>query len=157
MPKATCPNCDAVVSPEEAADGWCESCGKKLPAGIVAPAQGKRPSRERDDRDRDDRDRDDRDRDDDDREERRPRRRRRSRGDGEFAPCPNCDSGRATKVGFTWWGGILGPRLFSHVKCNDCGTTFNGKTGKSNNGAIAIYVIVSAVIVIAILALAANA
>jgi hypothetical protein len=64
----------------------------------------------------------------------------------KYAPCPECECRYADKVGFTWWGGILGPALFTHVRCQDCGTCYNGKTGKSNNTAIAIYLIVSVVI-----------
>jgi hypothetical protein len=29
-----CPNCNAHLPPQEGTDGWCETCGKKLPAGI---------------------------------------------------------------------------------------------------------------------------
>lgn len=57
----------------------------------------------------------------------------------QFAPCPNCASTEADKQVFTWWGGIIGPALLTHVKCKSCGTTYNGKSGKSNNKAIAIY------------------
>ena len=44
---------------------------------------------------------------------------------------------------FTFWGGILGPWMLTHVRCNECGTCYNGNTGKSNNAAIAIYLGVS--------------
>ena len=37
---------------------------------------------------------------------------------------------------------LEGPRMFNHVKCAHCYTTFNAKTGQSNNTAITIYVIV---------------
>ena len=57
----------------------------------------------------------------------------------EYAPCPNCSNTDATKQVFTWWGGIIGPAILTHVKCNNCGTTYNGKKGTSNNKAIAIY------------------
>jgi uncharacterized protein (DUF983 family) len=50
------------------------------------------------------------------------------------------------KVGFTWWGGMLGPRMLSHVKCKSCGTTYNGKTGQSNTTGIVIYSVVLFVI-----------
>ncbi|HLO28636.1 MAG TPA: hypothetical protein VK249_05855 [Anaerolineales bacterium] len=65
----------------------------------------------------------------------------------QYAACPNCGSTDATKVKFTWWGGALGPSMFTHVKCNNCGTQFNGKTGKSNQNNILIYVLVSFVLV----------
>jgi transposase-like protein len=62
-----------------------------------------------------------------------------------YQPCPKCASEQAEAIGFTWWGGIVGPKMFSHVKCTKCGTTYNGKTGKSNQQAIAIYVTVSTI------------
>jgi hypothetical protein len=77
----------------------------------------------------------------------------------QFAPCPNCGNTYASKIGFTWWGGMLGPSLFTHVKCYRCGNAYNGKTGQSNNTAIAIYVIVSTVVgllvVVALIAMGA--
>jgi transposase-like protein len=62
-------------------------------------------------------------------------------------PCPQCGSQQIQKVSYSLWGGMIGPRLLNHVKCLDCKATFNGKTGKSNNKAIAIYLV--AVLVIA--------
>jgi len=56
-----------------------------------------------------------------------------------YAPCPQCHGITANPVKFTWWGGLLGPKLLSHVKCAQCGNAYNGKSGKSNNTAIAIY------------------
>lgn len=53
--------------------------------------------------------------------------------------CPACGTGEYKKERFTWWGGVLGPKLLSHVTCLGCGTSFNSKTGKSNNTAIGIY------------------
>ena len=61
----------------------------------------------------------------------------------EYVPCPNCSSTRASLVGFTWWGGILGSRLLTHVQCPDCGTAYNGKTGESNTTGIIIYSLVA--------------
>jgi transposase-like protein len=71
----------------------------------------------------------------------------------EFKPCPKCQAQNATRVGYTWWGGVLGPKLFTHVKCGSCSTTFNGKTGKSNNTAIAIYSVVLFVVVLGLYAM----
>jgi transposase-like protein len=65
----------------------------------------------------------------------------------EFVNCPQCGSARVEKVKFTVWGGMLGPRMLNHVRCQDCKATFNGKTGKSNSGAIAAYLAVTLVIV----------
>ena len=71
----------------------------------------------------------------------------------QYVPCPSCGSDQAKKVGFSWWGGVLGPKLFKHVKCPNCGTTFNGRTGKSNNTAIAIYLVVGGVIGVVVMIL----
>ncbi len=67
------------------------------------------------------------------------------------APCPNCRGTNSQPVGFTWWGGLLGPKLLNHVKCQACGTAYNGKSGKSNANAIAIYVVVTGVIVMLVM------
>jgi len=61
----------------------------------------------------------------------------------QYASCPKCGQSNAKKVGFTWWGGALGPRMFSHVKCQNCGTEYNGRTGKSNQQGILIYIAVT--------------
>src|SRR5215831_13781476 len=59
------------------------------------------------------------------------------------APCPRCRNATATRVRFTWWGGALGPRLFSMVRCTKCSQRFNRKTGKAiSAGAILIYSVV---------------
>lgn len=65
--------------------------------------------------------------------------------------CPQCQSPDFQAVTFTWWGGLLGPKLFNHVKCLDCGTKFNGKTGQSNTTAIVLYIVIANVIGIALL------
>jgi transposase-like protein len=61
----------------------------------------------------------------------------------QYAPCPKCGKSDAKKVGYTLWGGALGPIMFTHVKCNVCGTQYNGKTGQSNQQNIIIYLVVS--------------
>jgi len=53
--------------------------------------------------------------------------------------CPKCGSKTLTKVKYTWWGGVLGPRMLHHTKCGSCGYTFNGKTCKSNTPGIIMY------------------
>jgi hypothetical protein len=58
-----------------------------------------------------------------------------------YAPCPKCNGTNSERVKFTWWGGLLGPKLLSHVKCG-CGHKYNGKTGRDNTGVIAIYMVV---------------
>jgi hypothetical protein len=70
----------------------------------------------------------------------------------QYAPCPQCGNTYASKIGFTWWGGMLGPSLFTHVKCCRCGSAYNGKTGHWNTTAITIYVVVTGLIGFALLA-----
>lgn len=64
----------------------------------------------------------------------------------QYAPCPNCGSTNAKKLSYTWWGGALGPAMFTHVRCNNCNTEYNGKTGKSNTNNIIIYSVVAFVL-----------
>jgi len=68
----------------------------------------------------------------------------------QYAPCPACGQNNATKVKYTWWGGVLGPSMFTHVKCNNCKTEYNGKTGKSNQTNIILYFVVTFMIVLCI-------
>jgi transposase-like protein len=63
----------------------------------------------------------------------------------EFLSCPTCGSYDVKKVPFAWWGGTLGPALLTHVRCQGCGTQYNGKTGRSNTAAIAVFLIVASV------------
>jgi rubredoxin len=71
-------------------------------------------------------------------------------GMGEYVPCPRCARPDPEKVKFTWWGGVLGPSLLKHVKCNGCGLTYNGKSGQSNTTSIVIYSVIVAAIFFAI-------
>jgi transposase-like protein len=67
-------------------------------------------------------------------------------GMGQYVPCPRCRRPDPEKVNFTWWGGMLGPRMLTHVKCRGCGLAYNGKTGESNDTKITIYFIVGTVV-----------
>jgi hypothetical protein len=71
-----------------------------------------------------------------------PVRRRRSR----YEPCPRCGAEDPRKVPFTFWGSFYFTRLFSHVRCPECGYAYNGRTGRSN--------IVPAVVCVSVMALA---
>lgn len=64
--------------------------------------------------------------------------------------CPKCESTQIKKVRWTWWGGIIGPALINTTKCESCGHTFNGNTGKSNVSAIVIYSVLLLVVIIII-------
>ncbi len=139
---------------DEDDEAIAEAPRKRRPARDEDEDDRPRKKRGRDDEEDDDeprarrkRDRDDDEDDGDDRPRRKKKKRR-----GEHADCPSCGCrGDATPVGFTWWGGILGPRLFSHVRCNRCGTAYNGKTGDYNTTKIAIYIIVTTAIAITLL------
>lgn len=67
-------------------------------------------------------------------------------GAEQFAPCPNCGNVYAKKVGFTLWGGALGPKLCCHVTCTRCGRNYNGKTGRPNTTFITIYIVISLIL-----------
>ena len=66
--------------------------------------------------------------------------------------CPRCCCPYAQPVSFTWWGGLLGPKLLHHVRCTSCGFGYNSKTGRPNTVGIVLYTIVSAVLGIAVFA-----
>lgn len=59
-----------------------------------------------------------------------------------YAPCPKCGGTNAAKLRFTWWGGVLGPRMLTHVQCTGCGYCYNGKTGRENTSGIILYTLV---------------
>lgn len=61
---------------------------------------------------------------------------------GTGPACPQCGSRATKKVKYTWWGGLVGPSLFSLMKCEACKCQFNGKTGKPALQAIIVYNVV---------------
>ncbi len=73
----------------------------------------------------------------------------------DYQPCPDRGSVGASLLGFTWWGGLLGPKLLTHVKCPNRGTKYNGKTGGSNTTGILLYTGFGVVLGIALLVLIA--
>ena len=75
-------------------------------------------------------------------------RRQREAAPLSVAACPKCGSTSAKAVTYAWWGGLLGPKLLSHVECTSCRTGFNSKTGQSNTVGIVIYVATSFVLAI---------
>jgi hypothetical protein len=75
----------------------------------------------------------------------------------QFAPCPKCSAASATQLKFTWWGGALGPKLLTHVRCDACGNKFNGKTGGDNTTKIVIYFLVVGLVFFVIFFVAALA
>src|SRR5262245_49860248 len=120
--EVACPQCGKRlrVRPEYAGQSMlCPSCSATItvPSGRPAadretrhPAARRRaPRRRRDPEDEDDRD-----------------------YDSGYAPCPKCGGREARRVTFTFWGSFYGPALLTHVRCPECGTAYNGKTGRSN-------------------------
>ena len=63
-----------------------------------------------------------------------------------YAPCPNCRQSAAEQLKFRWWGGLIGPKILTHVKCQSCGKQYNGKTGNDNTNGIIIYCVIVGVI-----------
>lgn len=60
--------------------------------------------------------------------------------------CPQCRSTRLKDPKFTWWGGLLGPKLLKHRVCSDCGFGFNRETGLGNRNKVIVYVVVASVL-----------
>lgn len=63
----------------------------------------------------------------------------------QFAVCPKCNNSNAEQLKFTWWGGVIGPKILKHVKCRSCGAKYNGKTGRDNTTGIVIYTVIVSV------------
>lgn len=60
--------------------------------------------------------------------------------------CPRCQSPNVEPVKFTWWGGVLGAKMFAVTKCNQCRMQFNGKTGNDLTTTIILYNLVVLII-----------
>src|SRR5947209_1953428 len=41
MTAVQCPSCEATLSQGELTDGWCETCGKKIPLWVAKQASGR--------------------------------------------------------------------------------------------------------------------
>jgi hypothetical protein len=59
-------------------------------------------------------------------------------------------------VGFNWWGGALGPRLFHVVRCDQCRAQYNGRTGGSLTKVIIVYQGIALVVAVALFGLWAS-
>ena len=64
--------------------------------------------------------------------------------------CPKCGSPLTEPVKFTWWGGVLGPKLLHHTKCSEYKYRSNSKTRQPNTTGIIIYSDVIFVVVFAV-------
>jgi DNA-directed RNA polymerase subunit M/transcription elongation factor TFIIS len=70
-------------------------------------------------------------------QEKRPKKKR-----GKYVPCPSCGGRDASRVIWTFWGSFYGPAMFTHVRCPDCGTKYNGRNGRSNLIPAVIFVMI---------------
>jgi hypothetical protein len=41
MPDASCLHCNAILTPKDISDGWCDSCGKRVPLSVQGAAKSK--------------------------------------------------------------------------------------------------------------------
>ena len=70
-----------------------------------------------------------------------------------YKPCPKCSATGAERVIFSPWGGIVGPLILTHVRCQQGRTAYNGKTGRSNTTGIIIYATVACLIFLSLIGL----
>lgn len=93
---------------------------------------------------------------DEEEDEDRPRKKKKKskRPRGEWADCPSCGAADATRVHWTIWGGLIGPAFINTVRCNDCGTNYNGVHGDYNTTRIIIFMVVNFALAAIITALA---
>lgn len=69
--------------------------------------------------------------------------------------CPYCRGEAVHPVRFTAWGGIIGPLVFSLVKCGKCGSHFNGRNGRCVKKAIRLYTLTTLVVLVVLMAFVA--
>jgi predicted Zn finger-like uncharacterized protein len=69
----------------------------------------------------------------------------------KYKPCPSCGARGPRRVTWTAWGSFYGPAMLSHVKCQDCGHEYNGRTGRSNILGIIVFVAVPLLGILAVL------
>jgi hypothetical protein len=50
----------------------------------------------------------------------------------KWKPCPSCGQKKGERVLWTLWGSFYFSAMFHHVRCAECGTKYNGNTGRSN-------------------------
>jgi hypothetical protein len=58
----------------------------------------------------------------------------------------------AERVVFTFWGSFYGPALLCHVRCPDCHTAYNGRSGRSNLLGILLFVSIPLLGILAVIA-----
>lgn len=70
----------------------------------------------------------------------------------KWKPCPKCKARGAKRVLWTPWGSFYGAAMFHHVRCPACGFKYNGRTGRSNLVPAVIFVTVTVLGIVGILA-----
>jgi hypothetical protein len=58
-----------------------------------------------------------------------------------FAHCPACGSRDAKRIIWTLWGSFWGPLILCHVRCQECGTAYNGRSGDTNTTGIVLFLL----------------
>lgn len=76
---------------------------------------------------------------------------------GDGPACPKCSSNQTKVVKYTWWGGVLAPKLMNLQKCDACNFLYNRNTRKSVTTAIWVYNIVVIVVTLSIVFAVASA
>ena len=69
-------------------------------------------------------------------------------------PCPRCRQVGANIRTWSWWGGLIGPKIMKHATCMFCQQDFNYQTGKPITGqTIGLYMLAGVGIPLGILML----
>jgi DNA-directed RNA polymerase subunit RPC12/RpoP len=135
-----CPQCGQVLRPELPPETAAEAA-EQVPVVQVAD-DGITEERPRSRRRRDD---------EDDESESEGEHERRPRRKSGYVRCPSCGAKRPQRVIWTFWGSFYGPALLNHVRCTECGTKYNGRTGGSNLIPAIIFVLVPLILIFVVL------
>jgi DNA-directed RNA polymerase subunit M/transcription elongation factor TFIIS len=121
MSTIPCPHCDALLSPQEIAEGRCQRCQKQMPPDLVVDAVAVKgpdeiaaPRREFDP------------------EYERARRPQTPRRNGSGVHCPECGSRSLRSGPWPWYLGTIGAMLCRAVICDDCGHEFDARKPQAN-------------------------
>ena len=69
-------------------------------------------------------------------------------------PCPRCRQVGASIRKWSWWGGLIGPKIMKQATCRFCQQDFNYQTGKPITGqTIGLYMLAGVAIPIGFLIL----
>ena len=68
----------------------------------------------------------------------------------ESKPCPYCNALTPQKLGFTWWGGMIGAPMLGIWRCGNCHKSYRPTSGQPATLAISMYLTVSVIIGLAL-------